>query len=258
MEITQYDDIERSFQFAEEILSQIPVDLQYRYEMLQPIHIDRVVTMFTQAFCDAEPMTHYLGVSYQSFKQFALAVTEKASEEKLSVVALDDDRVIACALTEDLVNPLDIIFELDPKFKPIFNILEQLSAKFFADKKIEKNHIAHLFITAVDESYRGKGLSKQVNYRSMALAAGMNFSFMMSELTNYINTNGIMHHLHYNKILLGSQIYQNYVFEGIKPFKDLSGIATSYLWELRKDAMLTYKQNNKRQQKLLRLIRNSR
>lgn len=227
------------------ILSQIILDHHYHYQILQNHHIEQTVTMFTHAFCDAEPMTHYVKMDYHSFLPFAEAVVRKAARDQLSIIALDQDRVIACALVEDFMHPLNIDFEMDPKFKYIFSLLEKISGEFFKDKKIPSRLIAHLFISAVDAKYRGLGISKQVNFRAMALAEKHKYAFMLSELTNYINEKGIIPHLKGAKLQIGSQVYQDYIFEGTRPFENLMGSAHSFLWELHPDAKLKYEEKNK-------------
>lgn len=235
-----------------QILDRIEWDHYYSYDILQPDHVERTISLFTRVFCDWEPMTRYVNMDYESFLPFAKAVVEKAARDGLSIVALDGTKVIACALTEDLMDPLPLTFEVSPKFKYIFSLLEQLSSGYLLGKEFQKKLIAHLFITAVDEDYRMRGLSKQVNFRAMALAAQNNFSFMTSELTNIFNEFGIMHHLNNDRLLMGSQMYKDYVVAGVRPFANLPGQASGYIWALKKDAVLTYIKDGKHYKEFLR------
>lgn len=228
---------------AQRMLEQIPLDHTYKYEILRPEHIKRVVEMFTVNFCDHEPMTRYVDMPYEGFSRFANAVTSKAAVDGLSVVAMDGDMVIACALVEDVANPLPMDFEVEPKFGPIFSLLEYIGNDLLKDRTFKPNQIAHLFITAVDKTYQRQGLSRQVNFRAMALAVDRGYTFMLSELTNYYNERGILPHLRYNKLRVGSQIYKDFIFENAKPFANLEGGANSWLWELRKNPSLEYEQD---------------
>lgn len=218
----------------------IPIDKKYQYEILQEKHIDGVVDLFTHAFCDDEPMTHYLKMKYGPYTEFTRIVTENAVKDGYSVVALDKGKVIACALSEDLSNAHDIPIDFDPNFKYIISLLETLGGGFFENKKFEKNLIMHLFITAVAKDYRHLGLSTQINFRAMDLAAQKNFKFVYCELTNIWNEKGIMDHMGNKKKLIGSCVYQDFISEGKKPFAHLSGAANSYLWEIAGDNKLVY------------------
>lgn len=223
------------------VKNQISLDKRFHYEILSPIYIDQVVDVFTHAFCRSEPMTHYLRMDEDKYKIFARTVSEKACEDKLSIVALDGAKVIACALVEDLAVPGPIP-DFDPKFEYILSFLEKLGKHFFSGKIFFSNHIAHLFITAVDENYRHRGLSTQVNFRAMDLAAEHNFEFVYCELTHPFNESGIIHHLKNPKRLIGSCNYHEFVHKGIRPFANLSGEAHSYLWSIMESVKLVYKE----------------
>lgn len=216
------------------LLNNISLDTTYHYELLNRQHIDQVVDLFTYAFCRSEPMTHYLKMDEKKYKAFARAVTEKAYLDQLSIVALDGKKVVALALIEDLADPGDIP-DFDPKFTYILSLLEKIGENLLAQPSLEKKEIAHLFITAVHEEYRNRGLSKQVNFRAMDIAAQHGFKSIYCELTNYYNEKGIIPHLKNPKKLIGSCFYQDFIYKGIKPFEKLAGGANSYLWTIRND-----------------------
>lgn len=220
-------------------------DTHYRYEIAQRKHKKGIIKIFTKAFCEAEPMTRYLNIAPQKFKTFTKQVAENAIRDQLSIVALDKDKVIACALIEDFADMHEAPTNFDPRFKYIINLLESLSGDFFKDKKFEKNMMAHLFITAVDKDYRRKGLSTQVNFHAMDLAARKGFQFIYSELTNFYNEMGVFNHMKQNhRRLIGACDYKDFEMDGFKPFPHLKGYAHGYIWEIRAGATLTYAVND--------------
>lgn len=221
------------------VKNNIPIDKTYQYTILTPHDIDQVVDVFTTAFCRSEPMTHYLQMDHDQYRVFARAVAEKASEDQLSVVCKDGEKVAAFALVEDLAAPGPIP-DFDPKFSYILALLEKLGESYFPGKKIPIGQIAHLFITAVDENYRHRGLSKQVNFRAMDLAAQHGFSYMYCELTHPFNQRGIIPHLSNPKRFIGSCLYRDFVFQGIHPFADLPGEAQSYLWAIQEKITMDF------------------
>lgn len=221
--------------------NQLKVDTHFHYEVAQKKHTHGIVKIFTEAFCSSEPMTYYLKIDPQKFLAFSTKVTENAIQDQLSIVALDGDRIVACALVEDLAEMRDAPIDFDPNFKYILSLLETLSGDFFKDKKIAKKNIAHLFITAVDKDYRRRGLSTQVNFHAMDLAAKRGFQFMYSELTNFYNEMGVFNHMkEKRRQLLGACDYKDFELNGFKPFPDLPGYAHGYLWEIVENAKLDY------------------
>lgn len=215
----------------------------YDIEKLHPKHVDQAINLVTHSFCDSEPMAQYMKLDYKEFSPFAEFIIEKAAHEEMSVVVLEGDQVIACAIVEDVTKQHPLDFELSPKFKPILAFLEALTKQFFVTKNFGPNLLSHLFITAVEPNYRGLGLSKKANFAGMQLAYDNNFQFMYSELTNYLNEKGTIKYLQHNKLLLGSIAYHKFEYEGKHPFKNLPGIANAYLWELCGDAMLQFEEN---------------
>jgi hypothetical protein len=214
-------------------------DPRFQYHILDDEHAAQAIEVMTQSFCNYEPMTKFINVTYDEFKPFAEIVVAKAIEDKMSVVALDKGRVVACTVVEDLVDPAPLdLNKLTPKFKYIFSLLEQISGPYFKDKKINKNQIAHLFITAVHPDYFHQGLSRQVNFQSIFAAKKRKYNLMVSELTHWFNEKGLVKYLPHAKQILGTMVYNDYELEGHRPFKGLEGCANSWFWALRDDVDL--------------------
>ena len=212
-----------------------------RFDVLTDEYYDQAVSVITQAFCENEPMTKYLGITPIEFIPFAKIIIEKAIHDELSMVAIDDDKVIACTIVEDIAEPLNINIDIDARFRIIFSLLETLGSEFFSERAMYKGHIAHLFVTAVDKNYHGQGLSRKINFESIKLAKERNFDFMCCEFTHNYSEKATLHHLKNNKLLIRSCKYKDFIFDGIKPFENLDGYANAYIWELREGAKLRYK-----------------
>jgi hypothetical protein len=212
----------------------------YHSDILQETHRDQAVKVITHTFCDYEPMTKYLGISSQHFLPFGELMVDKAIKDNLSIVVTDKSKVVACSIVEDIADPLEINIDIDPRFKIIFSLLEHLGEDFFREKHFEKGHLAHLFITAVKENYFGKGLSRKVNLDSVHLAKKRGYDFMCCEFTHYLNEKGTVKHLEHGHTNNRTCLYKDYVYEGKKPFANLDGYASSYVWKLCTDAELRY------------------
>lgn len=215
-----------------------------QYDVLQNQYIDQAIKLITQSFCNHEPMTSYLKITHKDFIPFASQVVEKAVRDGLSIGAIVGNKLVACAIVEDYADPFNLTMEIDPNFKFIFGLLDNLTHSFFKNKSFEKNHIAHLFITAVDCHYQGEGLSRKVNLEAVQLAKTRNFDFMCCEFTHPYNQKGTLRNIHTNKLLIGSQTYKEFIFEGEQPFNNLDGSANAYIWELKEKAKLSYRSND--------------
>lgn len=210
-------------------------------ETLKAEHMNEVIDLFTTTFCEHEPMTHYLSMQYTQFRPFAELVIKKAVSDGLSVVAHNGTQIVACAIVEDMANPINVDLDrMAPQFKFIFGVLEQLSGHFFEQKKWSKNNLSHLFITAVEVNHLGRGLSKKVNVAAMKLAEKKGFDFMCCEFTNELNEKGTLRFIEHKKALINSCCYKEFIIDGETPFPTLKGSVKAYLWELKPEARLHY------------------
>lgn len=217
----------------------------YQCDVLQSQHAEEVIKLITESFCHFEPMTRHLKINIPEFTPLAMMIAEKAVLDKSSIVALQNNEVVACSIVEDITDPLNITMHLDSRFKYIFSLMDQLGNTFFEDRDFAANQIAHLFVTAVNKNHMGKHLSTLVNAESMRLALKNNFSFMYSEFSNLHKEQGTLNHLENASLLVSECSYPDFVFNNEKPFAELKGSACAYIWELKKGAKLYYRQSGK-------------
>ena len=204
----------------------------YAILTLQDMHAKSTVDLFIKSFCDSEPTTRHLGISYEDYEPFAKDVVDKAIKDGMSVVAVDkSNKVIACAIAEDITDPFEPELSHYPKMKPIFALLTKLSEPFLKDKKFTKGKIEHIWIAIVDKTYRGKGLSTQIDMACADLAVRKGYDFAYTEFTNDVSEK-ITHHYpvykSFNKIK-----YDDFQYENEKPFRGLEGGAAAYLIGIR-------------------------
>lgn len=215
---------------------------EFHSEILQEKHREQAIKVITHTFCDFEPMTKYLGITSEEFLPFGKLMVDKAILDGLSIAVMEGDgnKLVACSIVEDIADPLDINIDIDPRFKIIFSLLEHLGEEFFKEKTFVKGHLAHLFITAVEENYFGKGLSRKVNLDSIHHAKKLGYDFMCCEFTHYLNEKGTVKHLKHGGIHFKITLYKNYIYNGTKPFANLENYASSYVWRLHPEAELNY------------------
>lgn len=196
----------------------------YSIHTLQPEHMQSALDLFVRSFCDSEPITKHLGIRYDEYKEFAREVLQKAIKDGLSVIAMDkSDKVVACAIAEDITNMFVPNVEHYPKLKPVFALLEKLSEPFLARKKFLKGKIEHVWIAIVDKDHRGQGLSTVIDNACADLAVRKGFDFVYAEFTNPVSEN-ITHHYEVSEVV-NTIKYADFKLEGEQPYKGLHGEA---------------------------------
>lgn len=203
----------------------LPVFNKGRISVLKEEHMSDVIELYTQSFCDCEPLCKHLHITYDEFRPFAKEVVEKAIIDGLSVVGLDaEGKVIGCVMAEDMVNRLKTSREY-PFLKPIRVLLETLS-KPFIEKQYRPNCIVHIWITAVAEEIQGLGLSTILNNACVALALQHGFSYVFAEFTSVVNERHMNRFPEYMKCELR---FKDFLLEGKRPFATLEGEASAYI-----------------------------
>lgn len=191
-------------------------------------HMQSAADLFITTFCDDEPITKHLGIQHHEYEPFAQAVIQKAVKDGLSVVAVDsNNQVVACALGEDIIDAFTPNLSLYPKMKPIFGLIEELSKPFLSDKTFKKGKMAHTWIAMVSKAHRGKGLSTEIDLACTNHLAKKGFDFTYAEFTNDISEN-ITHHYPVSK-KVNEIIYEDFVYQGLKPFKGVTGGSAAYV-----------------------------
>lgn len=217
----------------EKTMSNIDTKVDYTLQTLNEEYAKSATDVFVKSFCDSEPITKYLHVNYKDYEPFANEVIQKAVKEGLSKIAVDrHNRVIACAIAEDLADPFIPHPSHYPKLKPVFGIIEELSRPFLYGKKFVKGKVIHLWISAVDQAYRGLGLSTEIDMNCIEGAARKGFDFAYAEFTNELSEKvtsqfkilKLCNRIQYNTFILDN---------GTMPFQGVDGAASSYVATIR-------------------------
>ncbi len=209
------------------------VQTEFKIHTLTKHYLESALELFIQSFCDSEPITKHLNITYKDYEPFAREVLEKATREGMSVVAVNkDNKVIACAIAEDIVSPFVPHLSKYPKMKPIFALLNELDKPFMSGKHFIKGKIAHVWIAIVNKQYRGQGLSTAIDKACGDLAVLRGFDFAYAEFTNDLSEK-ITHH--YDVYQLCHSInYDDFSSENNeRPFKGVKGKAAAYIIGLR-------------------------
>lgn len=197
-------------------------------QTLQNTHEKSTIELFVKAFCDSEPLTKHLKITYKDYEPFANEVVKKAIKDGMSVVALDENnRVIACTIGEDITDPFHPVMSKYPKMGPIFAFIDTVSEPFLSNKKFVKGKIDHIWISITHPEFRGQGLSTKIDMACAELAAKKGFEFSYTEFTN-VPSEKIAHHYPVNK-LMNTVKFEEFTWKGQTPFKGLKGESHAYL-----------------------------
>lgn len=210
------------------VMTKTTTQTEYSIRTLGKEHMQSAAELFIKSFCNSEPITKHLGVSYNEYEPFVMDVIQKAVKDGMSVVAVDkNNRVIACTISEDMSDLFEPNVAHYPKLKPIFSLIHQLSDSFLANKKFKNGKLAHTWIAMVDDTYRGQGLSTAIDLACTDRLAQRGYNFTYAEFTNEISEKVAKHYPLAKKI--NSIKYDEFTLDGKKPFQGVKGGSASYI-----------------------------
>lgn len=205
------------------------IKTEYSIVSLTDAYAKQATELFTKTFCDSEPITKHVHITYADYEPFAREVVTKAIKEGLSKVAIDkQNKVIALCIAEDLANAtwLDT-GEKNKKLAPIFGLLKEVSKPFLKDKRFHKGKIAHIMIAAVDINHRGLGLSTEIEMAVIEQAARRGFEFAYTEFSNELSEKVSKQ---FNTLKMLNRIkYDDFSMDSRYPFKGIKGSASAYV-----------------------------
>lgn len=199
-----------------------------RYELLSTENLDATCRCVAEAFTTSEPLTIKQQITLEEHMAFCKVFLTKAMNEGLSIVAIDTEiqdptaRVIGARISEDLFTPPPPEAEdLTPKFGPIFDILDGLSARWKAANQNRKGKAVHMFMVAVRKPYRKRGVAPTMNKLAFPMWLEKGYTHAVTEATGVISQHILQNKFHFH--FREQADYDTYVFPetGEKPFADV-------------------------------------
>ena len=149
--------------------------------------LEQTIRCLSRSFT-SETMSKALGIDVKNYTSFAEIFCQKAIKEQLSLVAKDDQSgdVVGFSILEDFVTEVPNLDRLDPRFIPILNLVFELDDWYKSKYPVKSGEILHIFLTGVDEQYRGQGIVHKLMEETFNVAKNNGYSKIMAECTGVI------------------------------------------------------------------------
>jgi len=166
-------------------------------------------------------MARILDIRPEDYLSFTRMVCEKAVTEKLSWVALaESNKVVGFCISEPMSTaPLYSDFNLNPKFFPLFALLEELDNRYLITTTTDPEEIFHLYMLGVLPAYSGYGIGRELLKGSINFAREKGFTIAVAEATGAVSQS-LCRSLGFET--KASVAYDSFVFAGRRPFRDVS------------------------------------
>ena len=207
------------------------------YCILEDTHISETVKIVTNAFTDNEYLCgkNGLNISKEIFSRFVYSCCEKANNENISFVAIDEktNSIVGAIINEDPLTEEIQTENLGFEFDVIFDILNNHLGKLYSKQKStwNVNDCLHIFMVAIDKEYNGKGIGNTLFSLSCDIARKNKNKYIMVEATGPVSSYFCEKKDFINK---GAVIYKDYTYNGEHILNKIEGARgiSLYLKEL--------------------------
>jgi len=176
---------------------------------MEKTDIASVVTCLTDAFTQSEPMTSFLKIKKEDFSVFVEKNCLAAYEDKLSIIAETDKKIVGVRLTSRYKKTNPIVIQIPTTMLPIIVLLDQLHSKGHAD--LVESQCIHMKMLGVNEKYRNAGLAQNLLVETFKQANYLKYQYALVEATSEITQHIFLKKFQFkvlNKICYQSFAYQ--------------------------------------------------
>lgn len=134
------------------------------YQVAKPSDSDEIVRLLAQVFSASEPPAVAMALTATDFEQFLQLVVPSVIADELTIVSRTETGTLAGVLfTDDFARPLALdLTKINPKFLPIFSMLDALDEQFREGKTISFGKYLHLFMLGVERQFTGRGVGQEL------------------------------------------------------------------------------------------------
>lgn len=134
------------------------------YQVAKPSDSDEIVRLLAQVFSASEPPAVAMALTATDFEQFLQLVVPSVIADELTIVSRTETGTLAGVLfTDDFARPLALdLTKINPKFLPIFSMLDVLDEQFREGKTISFGKYLHLFMLGVARQFTGRGVGQEL------------------------------------------------------------------------------------------------
>eukprot|EP01138_Halocafeteria_seosinensis_P016010 gb/GECG01016338.1/.p1 GENE.gb/GECG01016338.1/~~gb/GECG01016338.1/.p1 ORF type:complete len:230 (+),score=27.11 gb/GECG01016338.1/:1-690(+) len=156
-----------------------------RMELLTSDHVKQATDVLTVAFARSDPLTTHLGYPENDWAEFGETYCRKAAAERLSHVAVDDEKgeVVAVVVAEDAKAEQPDLSQLrNPLWKTVVEILERIEQVWCLDK-VGKGEVLHHFLLGTHPDYCKGGIMGRLQRLNLMYARELGYQKVVTEAT---------------------------------------------------------------------------
>lgn len=193
------------------------------YDVLKEADLDQVIECIVHTFADGDPLARAVALNESELKTFiTIFLKNQILEDGLSVIARDEKngRVIGGLLITDLLaDPPAAMDGLSDKMLPLLALFDHLDGLYLAEHDVKKGEVLHVIMEGVAPDVKNNGIGFRMLIKGYEIAKAKNYKSAIAEITGATSQHVAAK---YGARELYSQKYNDFVFEGTRPFQNIT------------------------------------
>jgi GNAT superfamily N-acetyltransferase len=196
-----------------------------KYDLLTENYREGVVECLARSFFENDVLGVALGIGLWDWRNFFCEAVGKSIEDKLSIVALDDDKIIGANLSYNFERYSPDDYNIIRSFIPISEFMNCL----YEDYDVH-GRVLHFSYVGVIPGYLKKGIAFEMANRNIELARSECYDRIILEASSpYSQINAFK--LDFGKVK--EIFYKNFKYKDENVFGDIFGVNSCMLMELK-------------------------
>ncbi len=199
------------------------------YSIADATHQGFVSRLVATCFSSSEPPAVAAGLSAEEMEGLLRLISPRIIAQGFSVVARQQGQLVGALLCQDFAAPVHVEGDsISPKFRAIFAMLQEMDEYYRGRHNPSRGQVLHVFMLAVDSAAAGQGIAQGLVNTALNNASGRGFKKAVTEATGEVSQ-----HIFRKLGFLDrySVSYQEFRFEGNKPFSSIPGHAGAILMD---------------------------
>ena len=189
---------------------------------LDPAQTDAAFTLATQVFVEGSTLHRALGIALPDYRAYLRPSFEAMVRESLSMMAIDEDRLVGCLICTDfhapsLPAPKTPIAET---FAPLTALTQALGALYTAQRPLKPGEALLVDMAAVSPLANGRGLYRRMREAAQAHAATRGYRVAIGELSSAATQHVILTTMDHRK--RAELFFNDFAHEGRYPFASIT------------------------------------
>lgn len=202
-------------------LEQLETNTELEFRVADPSDRDAILDEFYRGRLEPGPLFNATGVTQSDVLPVATSWLEHMLPQRLTMLALDQGRIVGMALGEDFSDPWSSKgVELTPAIAPCIALLDRIAHDYYAAHQPPPNHTLNLVVLKVRKEYSGQHISKTFIINGVSILRQRGFKKLIGILSG--SKSQYLARSRFGMKLEAEVKYADFEFEGRKPFASIT------------------------------------